>query len=252
MISKESSLKDLIQNFTPVNPSERLQLLLKYSLSSLQDPTKADYVAAVGDLSSVHTLKEIRRKMHADIEGQQILKEKPRVNSETWNKQRLLALPDHTFGHQFARWMKEKDFSSDERPITKYVPDLELAYVMQRYREIHDTLHVLLGYDVTVAEEIAVKWYEMIQLGLPSTALSAFVGPLNLLAVQRNFEEFKLLNTVYLPHILQQSQTSGTFFMNIYFEKHFETDIRVLRQRLGIRPLKKQISTHNENEAKII
>jgi hypothetical protein len=48
-----------------------------------------------------------------------------------------------------------------------------------------------------------VKWYEMIQLGLPSTALSAFFGPLNLIAVKRDVGEFQKLTTIYIPHILQ-------------------------------------------------
>eukprot|EP00347_Sterkiella_histriomuscorum_P012960 403366557 len=170
----------------------------------------------------------------ADIEGQQIINESHRINNEM-KQSRLFVLPDHRFGYQnfntvliyvqisqqfnqYAIWMKEKYFSSDERPITKYVPDLELAYVMQRYREIHDIQNGFLGYDVTVADEIAVKWNEIIQLRLLSTAHSAFVGPLNLLAVQRNFEEFQLLNTLYLPNILQKLQNSGTFFMNILRE----------------------------------
>jgi ubiquinone biosynthesis protein COQ4 len=64
----------------------------------------------------------------------------------------------------------------------KYVQDLELAYIIQRYREIHDSLHVLLEYDVSVAEELAIKWYEMSVLGLPSASLASFFGPINLLA----------------------------------------------------------------------
>ena len=53
-------------------------------------------------------------------------------------------------------------FSSDDRPKVKFIPDLELAYIMQRYKETHDILHVLLGFDISVAEELAVKWFEMI------------------------------------------------------------------------------------------
>ena len=86
----------------------------------------------------------------------------------------------NTFGFQYATWMQKHEFSSDERPLVKYVQDIELAYILQRYREIHDTLHVLLGYDVSVAEELAVKWYEMAKLGLPSASLASFFGPLNL------------------------------------------------------------------------
>ena len=48
------------------------------------------------------------------------------------------------------------------RPVSKYVPDLQLAYILQRYKETHDMLHTLLGLDISVAEEIAVKWFELI------------------------------------------------------------------------------------------
>ena len=102
-----------------------------------------------------------------------------------------------------------------------------MAYVMQRYREIHDTLHVLLGYDVTVAHEIAVKWYEMAVLGLPSAALASFIGPANLL--WKDPSQLRILNTVYIPHVMSCIDADSDFFMNIYFENEFETPISYLR-----------------------
>ena len=56
-------------------------------------------MAAVGDLTSVHALKDIRRRMLIDKEGQEILQDRPRVNDITWNKERLGALPENTFGY---------------------------------------------------------------------------------------------------------------------------------------------------------
>ena len=76
--------------------------------------------------------------------------------------------------------MSSHGFTSDEMPLVKYVPDLEHAYILQRYKEVHDMAHVLLGYGTSVTEEIAVKWFEMIQTELPMSALAAFIGPLNL------------------------------------------------------------------------
>lgn len=63
--------------------------------------------------------------------------------------------------------MESHDFSADERPLAKYIPDLELAYVYQRYKEVHDYLHTLLGYGIEVEDELAIKWFEMAQTGLP-------------------------------------------------------------------------------------
>lgn len=56
----------------------------------------------------------------------------------------------------------------------------ELAYVMARYREIHDFLHVLTGLPPTVEGELALKTLEAVQTGLPMAALSALGGPLSL------------------------------------------------------------------------
>lgn len=33
----------------------------------------------------------------------------------------------------------------DSRLTVQFVDDLELAYVMQRYREVHDLIHAILG-----------------------------------------------------------------------------------------------------------
>ena len=46
--------------------------------------------------------------------------------------------------------MTRNGFKPSERPLVRYVDDLELAYVCQRYKEIHDFLHILLldGVDV--------------------------------------------------------------------------------------------------------
>jgi len=165
-------------------------------------------------------------KMLSNPTGRQILQDKPRVTSETWNLSAMTALPEDTFGHQYAKWMSNFGYSADERPISKYVPNAEHAYILQRYKEVHDTAHVLLGYGTSVSEEIAVKWYEMLQTGLPISSLSAFAGPLNLLAT--DLGQLKLLNTVYLPHILRNSKSH--FFMNIYYERCFEMKLDDLRK----------------------
>ena len=99
--------------------------------------------------------------------------------------------------------------------------------------------HVLLGYGTSVSEEIAVKWFEMMQTELPMSALSAFVGPLNLVLFQRDVDQLNILMTQYLPHIMQNAKTSK-MFLNVYYEKHFETPLDELRAQLQIKPLIKQ------------
>lgn len=43
--------------------------------------------------------------------------------------------------------------SPDTRAPTRFVDDEELAYVIQRYREVHDMLHTLLGMPTNILGE---------------------------------------------------------------------------------------------------
>lgn len=78
----------------------------------------------------------IHHGYRVDEVGRKVLEEKPRVNEETWNQEKLLAMPENTFGHHYGQWMSRFKFTPEDRTPTKYVPDLELAYIMQRYREV--------------------------------------------------------------------------------------------------------------------
>ena len=41
--------------------------------------------------------------------------------------------------------MNQQNVSPDTRLPVRFVDDVDLAYVMQRYRETHDLVHTLLG-----------------------------------------------------------------------------------------------------------
>ena len=94
-------------------------------------------------------------------------------------------------------------------------------------------MHTLLQYDITVGDEVAVKWYELGEIGLPSTALASFFGPLHCLGSglkNSDLSEIKLLMSEQLPHIMycieqKKKMHNAEFFMSIYFEKEFETPI---------------------------
>ena len=101
--------------------------------------------------------------------------------------------------------------------------------------------HRLFGYGISVSEEIAIKWFEMLQTELPMNALASFVGPLNLVLFQRDLQQLNQLTQVYLPHVLMNAKTSK-LLMSVYFEKYFETDLDDFRKQLGIIPLKEHKS----------
>lgn len=106
--------------------------------------------------------------------------------------------------------------------------DEELAYVMNRYRQIHDFFHTLTGLGVTVEEEIALKWFEWVQTGLPMTMLASLFGPLRL-----TWNERRRLYVDYVPWAVQCGASCKPL-MTIYFEHHFYTPLDEFRRNLGI------------------
>lgn len=187
-------------------------------------------VSAVGDLSGTRALKRMRAKMLSDPEGREILKDRPRLKVDEINFSDLEKLPKNTFGYHYWKFMARYDFKPDERPLVKYVPDMELAYIMQRYKETHDFTHSLLNLGIDIEDELAVKAYEMLQTGIPMTGFSLLTGPFLL-----RMPQMKTLYIDYMPWITQVALNSK-FYLSVYYEKHFEQDIDEFRKELGITP----------------
>lgn len=211
-------MEDIVMNFSkqPFHEQDsfsRIQMLYSVCREAMKDPTKADMVSAAGDLSGTRALKQIRAKMRNDKEGRQILEERPRIKAKDLNFSRFENMPKNTLGYHYWTFMAHYNFSPDERPLVKYVPDMELAYIHQRYKETHDFTHVLMNMGIEVEDELAVKAFEMIQTGLPMTALALVPSPFML-----SLPALKKLYVDYLPWITQNALNSK-FYMNIYWEK---------------------------------
>jgi len=80
--------------------------------------------------------------------------------------------------------------SPDERPPVQFVDDVELAYIMRRYREIHDLVHVVLGQPTNMLGEVTVKMFEGLQTGLFMCASGGILGAVRL---GRRLDYFTLL-----------------------------------------------------------
>lgn len=223
----------LYESHIPTSVMQKVLLTTGSALMALYNPERADMVATLGETTGFLALKNMHKKMQADPIGQQILQECPRVNSSTIDMNKLRQLPDGSFGREYARNMDTNEITADSRDEVKFVDDKDLAYVMQRYREVHDFVHTLAGLSISVSHEIAVKWYEMIQTGLPMCALSSVVAPIRLTARER-----RELRKYYIPWAVYCGYQSN-FFMNFYFEKHFEEPIDDLRQRMNFVPAPK-------------
>lgn len=213
----------------PISNFQKGLLAVSSAVTSLIDPYRGDMVAALGETTSYKVLRKLQLSMLNDPVGRQILEEKPIVDSETCVIKDLLLLPKNTFGYAYANFMDSNGLSSDTRSFVHYIDNAELAYIMKRYRQIHDYVHVLLDFNVNVPDEIVVKWFEFAHFGLPMTALSAFFGPLNTSTEDKKY----IANNI--PWAIQNGYNSR-LMLNVYFENEFEKDFASLKRELRINP----------------
>ncbi|MBN3287480.1 COQ4 protein, partial [Polyodon spathula] len=190
----------------------------------------ADMVAVLGETTGELALRRLRDRMRGDPEGYQILQERPRIRVSTLDLGRLGAMPDGSFGREYLRFLEENGVTPDSRADVKFVDDEELAFVIQRYREVHDFMHTLLGMPTNMLGEVVVKWFEMVQTGLPMCMLGAVLGPLRLSA-----RRLQLLTATLIPWALRNGRNARCL-LNVYYEQRWEQSLESLREELSIEP----------------
>ncbi|KAJ7592663.1 coenzyme Q biosynthesis protein Coq4-domain-containing protein [Mycena floridula] len=212
----------------PLNWFENAFLAVGSGLMSLADPRRGDMVAALGETTAGPALPKLRDAMLASDEGRRILKNRPRINSSTVDLEKLAQYPEGSFGRAYITWLERTGVTPDTRAPVHYIDDPELAYVMQRYRECHDLYHCIVNMPVNVESELAVKYFEFANLGLPLAAFSAVFGPLRLTSTKRN-----RLFSEYVPWAVKCG-TNARNLITVYWEERWEQNVDELRKELGI------------------
>jgi ubiquinone biosynthesis protein COQ4 len=224
-------LSDFVKNFSPIrSDTERIQLMLNSAFHGLRDPNDGSHISRLTDLTSMNTLRWIKMKMEESEEGKRILTDKPRVSTESVNFEKLKNFDKNTLGFLYFQYMSNNYFSPDNRPVVEFIPDLELAYICQRYKETHDFYHVIFNLGRTVRDEVALKWFEALHLRLPSSSIAGLFGSLRL-----SPSEIIFLYSNLLPNVVENSKNSK-FVMSVYFENRLEQNIDDLRNELKIKP----------------
>jgi len=226
--SEEIKNTPLYEHHIPTTCVQKSILSVGAAATALFNPWRHDMVAVFGETTGPIALKRIHSMMLEDNEGQTILQEKPRINTKSVDIPALSKLPEDTLGFAYYKFLKDNNVSPDTRMPVQYVDDVDLAYVMQRYRESHDLFHTVLGMPTNMIGEVTVKWIEGLQTGLPMCITGAIFGPLRFKSKQRkNYIEN------YLPWALRVGYNSKPL-MNIYFERRWEQSLNELRDELGI------------------
>ncbi|PSS12461.1 hypothetical protein M430DRAFT_126022 [Amorphotheca resinae ATCC 22711] len=212
----------------PLTFIERAGLAVGSAVISLANPYRGDLIAALGEATATpYFIYRLRDAMLASPTGRRILRDRPRITSQTLSMTYLRSLPPNTVGRVYADWLDREGVSPDTRESVKYIDDEECAYVMQRYRECHDFFHALTGLPVMVEGEVALKAFEFANTLLPMTGLSMF-------AVTRlKPAERKRFFTIYGPWAIRNG-LGAQEVINVYWEEQLERDVEDLRAELGI------------------
>ncbi|KAF9888405.1 Ubiquinone biosynthesis protein [Aspergillus nanangensis] len=212
----------------PLTFVERGALAVGSAVGSLVDPWRADLIAACGEATATpYFIYRLRDAMLSDPTGRQILRDRPRITSETMPLTYLRSLPENSVGRTYAAWLDREGVSPDTRDNVKYIDDEECAYVMQRYRECHDFYHAVTGLPIFVEGELALKAFEFLNTLIPMTGLSLFAS------VRLKPAERERMLSIYLPWAVRSGLGSKEL-INVYWEKILEKDVDELRTELGI------------------
>ncbi|KAM3874259.1 ubiquinone biosynthesis protein COQ4 homolog, mitochondrial [Diretmus argenteus] len=228
--SAESYYDRLYPGHIPTNPVQKALLAVGSGVAALQNPYRHDMVAVLGETTGHPALINLRDRMRNDPEGYTILTERPRIRLSTLDLEKMASLPDGSFGREYLRFLEDNHVTPDTRADVQFVDDEELAYVMQRYREVHDLLHTILGMPTNMLGEVAVKWFEAAQTGLPMCILGAALGPLCL-----SSSRLRSLLTSLGPWAVQNGRQARCV-LSIFYERRWEQSLEDLRQELNIEP----------------
>ena len=125
------------------------------------------------------------RRMKATAEGRRLLAERDDVLALLADRDRLRDLPEGSLGREYCRFAEEHELYPerlaqevrDARASSGgFVPEStpELAYLHDRYRDLHDLWHVLTGYGTDMAGEWGIIAFQTRQVGYHSMAWMAF------------------------------------------------------------------------------
>lgn len=104
--------KEFLGNKIKVSEFQRMLLSAGSSIAALLDPRRQDMIACLGETTGEDALLKILHVMNESDEGQEILKEKPRINTKTVNLEELKNMPIDTFGHHYYKFLDDNVSSS--------------------------------------------------------------------------------------------------------------------------------------------
>jgi ubiquinone biosynthesis protein COQ4 len=222
-------MKRLYPTHVPSTFPQKAVLAASSAVLGFIDPSRTQHVARLGETLSCGALGRMREVMRKSEDGRRVLAERPCFKSWADPESLVATCGVDTLGRRYGEFMLREKLDPLSRSDVRFVDDEELAYVMKRYREIHDIWHVLLGFEsVTVESEIGLKWAEFAATGLPMNGVAALIGPLRVAP-----RHWVVLARKVAPWVIQNAKPLSQLIA-VYYEKHVQKDLFEFRRELGL------------------
>lgn len=99
--------KEFNERKIEISEFQRALLAIGSSISALLDPKRHDMIACLGETTGVDALKKIYEKMSNSEEGKEILGEKPRINTNTVDFEKLKQMSENTLGYNYWKFLTD-------------------------------------------------------------------------------------------------------------------------------------------------
>ncbi|KAL5370275.1 hypothetical protein CPHLJ_1g380 [Cryptosporidium parvum] len=163
------------RNYIPITQFEKVLLSVTSCVEGLKNPTDSNSVACITELTSNRALRRLQILMNSTPDGRRIIKNRPLIDSSKYSIKDLMAFPDDSLGRRYGEFLTTYNLEIDRDPV-RYVNSEDLAYVLTRFRQIHDILHTAFELNITVESEVTLKLFEFLHAGIPFGAIGAFMG----------------------------------------------------------------------------
>ena len=104
--SHDAFVEDFSKHHINLSWLQRTLLTAGSATISIMDPYRHDMIACLGETTGETALVHCLKKMRSTEEGNQILTEKPRINSKTIDLEYLKTLPEGTIGKTYSNFLE--------------------------------------------------------------------------------------------------------------------------------------------------
>jgi ubiquinone biosynthesis protein COQ4 len=152
---------------------ERIRLTIRALRVLKDDPGHTHYGPLVNTCMDRETYARMACAWRRSDAGRALLDERPSLQGAELDLVALAGLPHDTLGHALYRYFEEHGIAPF---VSDFPVETDVDYLSKRYRETHDIVHVLTGYETDDYSEMELQAFVYGALGLKQNVFIVLTG----------------------------------------------------------------------------